>query len=106
MYDSNGIETTNSKIATVFLYYLETVKLRSTVSSTAISVTKATTASIKVTLPSVTQVSSTPLSGKFQIKCVDSSGYSINTYELNYNSYVESIRIAIDDSCPMFTNKV
>ncbi len=40
-------------------------ELLPTVSSTAISVSRATTATIKVTLPSVTQISSTPLSGRF-----------------------------------------
>ena len=30
----------------------------------------------------------------------------MTTYEINYNAWVETIRKAIDDSCPMFTNKV
>jgi len=30
----------------------------------------------------------------------------VTTYEINYNAWVENIRKAIDDSCPMFTNKV
>ncbi len=50
--------------------------------------------------------SSTPLSGKFQIECVDSDGFTETTYELNYNAWEDTIRKAIDDSCSMFTNKI
>ena len=54
MYDSEGIVTTSSKNATVYQYYLMAAKLLPAVSSTAVSVSKSTTATIKVGLPSVT----------------------------------------------------
>ena len=46
MYDSDGVVTTNSKNATVFKYYIMAAKLLPAVSSTAVSVSKSTTATI------------------------------------------------------------
>lgn len=83
------------------------VKLLPEVSSTMVTVSKQTTATILVTIPAKMAVkSSTPISGKFQIQCVDSDGYIQTTYEINYNAWEETIRKAIDDSCDKFTNKV
>jgi len=52
MYDSSGTLTTNSKDATVFKYYIMAAKLLPEVSSTAVTVSKSTTANIIVTSPS------------------------------------------------------
>ena len=107
MYDTNDLETIDAKNATKFVYNIMAVKLLPEVSSTMVTVSKQTTANILVTIPAKMAVkSSTPISGKFQIECVDSDGFSQTTYEINYNAWEETIKKAIDDSCFMFTNKV
>ena len=68
MYDINNLETTNFKNATKFVYDIMAVKLLTEVSSTMVTVSKQTTATILVTIPAKMPVkSSTPISGKFQI---------------------------------------
>ena len=107
MYDADDLETENVTNATKFVYNIMAARLLPEVSSTAVTVSKQTTASILVITPAKMEIkSSTPLSGKFQIECVDSDGFSQTTYELNYNAWEDTIRKAIDDSCSMFTNKV
>jgi len=51
MYDAKDLETTDSKIATKFVYNIMAVKLLPEVSSTMVTVSKQTTATILVTLP-------------------------------------------------------
>lgn len=51
MYDSNDFETTDVKNAKKFVYSIMATKLLSEVSSTMVTVSKQTTATILVTIP-------------------------------------------------------
>jgi len=76
MYDSNGTETTNSTEATSYVYMVTLTRLIDDISTSLINIIPiSTAATITVDLPSDVQLSATPLSGTFRVKCVDPEGY-------------------------------
>jgi hypothetical protein len=83
MYDSNGTETTNSTDATSYVYMVTLTRLIDNISTALINIIKISTdATITVDLPSDVQLSATPLSGYFRIKCVDPEGYESYSEDL------------------------
>ena len=86
MYDINGTETTNSTNATTYEYFVTLNKLINDMSVSDIRIIKTTTAAtIEIDLPTDVQLSATPLSGNFRIKCVDYEGFESYSEELALN---------------------
>ena len=74
-FDVNGTETANYSEAVMSVYYITVNRLISTPSASSISVIKAgTSATIVVDIPADVQLSATPLSGNYKIKC-NKEGY-------------------------------
>ena len=54
----------------------------------------------------VIQLSGAPISGKYRIKCADSSGYTATTTALDWNANVHTIMRRINEECPYMRDKV
>jgi hypothetical protein len=85
MFDANDVLTEDAALSVKNVYTVECRRLISRQSAANILVAKKTTDStISVELPNVVQLSSTPLTGSFKIKCIDSEGYESFGEEREY----------------------
>jgi hypothetical protein len=57
-------------------------------------------------MPDDVQLSGAPLSGKFQIECVDSGGYSSLSWEMDYDLHVWNVENQLSRSCHGLIDKV
>ena len=57
-------------------------------------------------MPDDVQLSGAPLSGKFQIECVDGDGYSSLSWEMDYNRHVWNVEKDLMRSCYGLVDKV
>lgn len=72
IYDANGNEITDNNAAHKYVYTIKVIKMLPGLSTSSITWAKLlSTATAKIELPTDVQVSGTPMSGKFKVKCVD-----------------------------------
>jgi hypothetical protein len=87
-YDVDGNVTTVEANATKMEYNVTLQKLIDGASVKSVFVSKTTTkATMKVELPATVQTSSTPVSGKFRVKCVDAKGAVSYSEAASYNEH-------------------
>lgn len=100
MYDINGAETTVAADSVKNVYEITLLKMIPDVSTSQITVVKVdTTSSIAVTLPADHQLSGTPISGKFQVNCLNAAGELSTTREIALTSSDNSVRWVIMQDC-------
>lgn len=100
MYDVDGNETTTKSDATKYVYNVTTKKLLNGASVNTVYVSKTTTASsITVEVPNEVQMSETPLSGKFRVKCKDKNGAESYSEAISYNQWYINFGLKIMNNC-------
>jgi hypothetical protein len=107
MYDAAGLETTvlNEVVKRVYLVKLR--KLISGPSASNILVAKSsTTSTIVAEKSSLVQLSSTPLSGNYKIKCTDSQGVVSYSNELEWSTWNEWINQMTMEGCAHMYDKL
>jgi hypothetical protein len=100
MQDVNGAETTVAADSVKNIYEITLLKMIPDVSTSQIQAVKVdTTASLAVTLPIDHQKSGTPITGKYQIQCVNQAGELSKTREIGISATDNNIQWTIMQDC-------
>lgn len=105
-YDSTGAITTKEADIVKSVYVISALRQLPIPSTSQITVKLVTSKStITVTLPKNFQLSSTPLSGNFRIRCHMPDGTKNDTTDISSKSNTYSIALAINAACPLYRDK-
>jgi len=107
MYDSANVITTNTTNATKHVYHIVLGKLISGTSVANIfAATKTSSASHAIELPNVVQLSATPLSGKYRVKCINAQGYTSYSEEISTSTHGSWVHLPIMRNCTGLYDKI
>ena len=102
-YDADGNVTTNSSLEAFRVYHIVLRNAIGEKSATKIQVIKVSTQSdIQVELPENIQLSATPLSQYYRVKCIDHEGFESLSTRLKVGQEKEAIENAIMSGCDRF----
>jgi hypothetical protein len=106
MFDAGDVLTEDASLSVKNVYTIECRRLINRQSSANIMIAKKTTSStISVELPNVVQLSSTPLTGSFKIKCIDSEGYESYGIEIGVQHAANWDANNVFNGCDMFYDR-
>jgi hypothetical protein len=87
--DAAGLDTTDSKLATQYIYTITVKKMITGVSTNSITFVKVKASSLataKIELPSEIGQSAPPIQGSYKVKCVDKNGAASMTNDIKFNN--------------------
>jgi len=107
MYDDQDVITLDPALTVKNVITVELMRLITGPSTNNILIAKTSTAStITVELPSEVQLSSTPLNGKYQIKCLDADGFTSLSQEIEWWHSANTIAERIFNGCDQFYDRL
>jgi hypothetical protein len=107
MFDAADLVTLDPALTVKNVYTVHIKKLISGPSTNNILVAKTTTTStITVELPSEVQLSSTPLSGSYSIKCVDSEAFESTSTDIPWHNWANWVTQKTMEGCDRFYDRI
>lgn len=107
LYDANDTETTNLTLGVKSLYNITLRKLITGPSVSNIMAMKSGSASlVTINMPTDVQLSSTPLSGKFKIQCMDDRNYTSYSNSISVGADAGTVKYAIMWGCAKMNDKI
>jgi hypothetical protein len=104
-YDAEGAETSDKSLATKIVFEIKIDRLTTVPTTSSMTVAKASSKS-DIQLEANVQVSSVPMTGKWQIKCVYDDNTFALTEPLNLDASVHTIQRHISEHCPKMRNRI